>query len=333
MEKIKVGIIGSLSSAAEKHIEALKNLEQDFDFCGVCDLDENRLREQAFKYEVPFWVKYKEMLSQSGANLYVVTVPNFLHKKIGEDIARANKDALIEKPLVFKAGDANGLAGKFRKRKRNLFTTLQLRFHPALKAVKQAIDEEKLGKICDVSVNIFLYKPAEYFKQSKWKGIKKLEGGGLLDQGIGYIDIMGWLLGPVETVFAKTAILNHKIETEDSVQATLKFKSGALGTLNFNIFSYPQNLECSITIFGSQGTIRIGGDQMQEITFWDVKNYQMPLITKPSYSLLTYLYADILRQINGLKKSEADGIEAKRSIETVEAIYKSAKKNKEIKLS
>jgi len=332
MEKIKVGIIGSLSSTVEKHIEAMKNLGQDFDFCGVCDLEENRLREQAFKYEVPFWTNHKEMLKLSGANLYVVAAPNYLHKKIGEDVAKEKKDALIEAPISLNLKEAGGLINSFEKRKRNLFAMLPLRASPALKTVKHAIDEGKLGKIYGVDVNIFLFRPAEYFKQSKWKGVKKLEGGGLLDQGIDYIDIIQWFFGPLETVFSKVAVLNHKIETEDSVQAILKFKNGAFGALNFNLFSYPQNLECSITIFGSQGTIKIGGEKMQEIVFWDVKNYAMPSFTKPTYNLPTYIYAEIVPVLRGLKKAEIDGREARKSIEIIEAIYKSAKNKKEVKL-
>lgn len=101
MDKIKVGIIGSLSFIAEKHIEAIKNLGSDFELAGVCDLDENTLRTQAFKHEVPFWTKYKEMLASSGIDICVVAVPNHLHKKIGIDIAKAEKDALIEKTHGF----------------------------------------------------------------------------------------------------------------------------------------------------------------------------------------------------------------------------------------
>ena len=332
MEKIKVGIIGSLSTAVEKHIEALKNLENDFDFCGVCDIDENRLREQAFKNEIPFWTKYKEMLKLSGIDFYVVAVPNYLHKKIGQDIAKAKKDALIEKPLALNLKEADDLIKIFEKKKKNLFVMMQMRFHPALQAVKQAINEKKLGKILGVSLNIFWFRPREYFKRSAWKGIKKLEGGSLLNQGIHYIDIMQWLIGPVESVFGKTATLMHKIETEDTAQAILKFNGGTQGTLNFNIFTYPKNFECSLTIFGEQGTIKIGGERMQKIELWDVKNYPMPPVREPAYILPTYIYANIAQFLRRGLQAEIDGREARKSLEIIEAIYKSAKENKEIKL-
>ncbi len=333
MEKIKVGIIGSLSSVAEKHIEAIKNLANDFELAGVCDLNENELRTQAFKYEIPFWTKYKEMLKASGIDLYVVTTPNYLHRKIGEDIAKEKKDALVEKPLALNLAEADDLIKAFEKRKRNLFVMMQMRSHPAFQAIKQTINEGRLGKILGVSLNIFWFRPREYFQHSTWKGLKKLEGGGLLNQGIYYVDILNWLVGPVESVFGKIATLSHKIETEDTAEALLKLKNGkGLATLNFNIFTYPKNLECSIIIFGEQGTIKVGGDSMEKIELWDVKNCPLPPIQELAYSLQTYVYADMVQCLRRGITPEIDGREARKSLEIIEAIYKSAKENKEIKL-
>ncbi len=330
MEKIKVGIIGSLSSAAEKHIEAIKNLANDFELAGVCDLDENKLRSQAFKLEVPFWRKYKEMLGTSGINFIVVATPNYLHRKIGEDVAKAKKDALIEKPLALNLAEADDLMKAFEKRKKNLFVMMQMRFYPVLQAAKQAISEGRLGKILGGSLNIFWFRPREYFQRSTWKGLKKMEGGGLLNQGIHYVDILNWLVGPVESVFGKIATLSHKIETEDTAQAILKLKNRGLATLNYNIFTYPKNFECSIIIFGEQGTIKVGGDSMEKIELWDVKNCPLPPIQEPAYSLQTYVYANMVQSLRRGVASEVDGREARKSIAIIEAIYKSAKENKEI---
>ncbi len=159
-----------------------------------------------------------------------------------------------------------------------------------------------------------------------------MEGGGLLNQGIHYIDILNWLVGPVESVFGKIATLYHKIETEDTAQALLKLRNRGLATLNYNIFTYPKNLECSIIIFGDQGTIKIGGERMEKIELWDVKNYPLPPIQEPAYFLQTYVYANIVQCLRRGVVSEADGREARKSLEIIEAIYKSAKENKEIKL-
>jgi len=330
MEKIKVGIIGSLSFIAEKHIEAIKNLPADFDFAGVCDLNENQLRNQAFKYEVPFWTNYKEMLKISGIDLFVVATPNYLHKEIGENIARAQKDALIEKPMALNLEEADDLIKIFEKKKRNLFVMMQMRFHPVLQAVKQTISEGRLGKINGVSLSVFWFRTREYFKRSAWKGLKEKEGGSLLNQGVHYIDIMQWFLGSVESVYAKTATLMHHIETEDTAQALFKFKNGALGTLNFNIFTYSKNFECSIIVFGEQGTIKIGGERMEKIELWDVKNSPLPPISEPAYSLQTYVYADIAKSLGRGLAPVMDGLEARKSLEIIEAVYKSAKENKEI---
>ncbi len=333
MDKIKVGIIGSLSSIAEKHIEAIKNLANDFELAGLCDLDENKLRMQAFKYEVPFWTKYKEMLGTSGINFFVVATPNYFHKKIGEDIARAKKDALIEEPLGLNLKEADDLIKIFEKKKKNLFVMMQMKFHPAIQAVKQAIGEGRLGKVLGASLNVFWFRPREYFQRSTWKGSKKMEGGTLLDQGIHYVDILNWLVGPVESVFGKIATLCHKIETEDTAQALLKLKNRGLATLNYNIFTYPKNLECSIIIFGEQGTIKIGGERMEKIELWDVKNCPLPPIQEPAYSLQTYVYANMVQSLRRGVVSEVDGHEARKSLEIIEAIYKSAKENKEIHIS
>lgn len=229
--------------------------------------------------------------------------------------------------------EADELIRTFEKKKKKLFVMMQMRFHPALQVAKQAIVEGRLGRILGADLNIFWFRPREYFKRSTWKGLKKTEGGSLLNQGIHYIDIMQWLFGPVESVCGKIATLMHRIETEDTAQAIVKFKNKALGTLNFNIFTYPKNLECSLTILGEQGTIKIGGERMDDkIEFWDVKNYSMPPIQELAYILQTYTYANIAQSFRRNIKPEIDGREARKSLEIVEAIYKSAKENKEIHL-
>ena len=276
--------------------------------------------------------------------MVAICTPNGLHVPMAIEAAKSGKDVLLEKPLGINLKEVDKLLKFFEKKKKKLFAVLQVRFNPPLKAVKELIEKNKLGKIYNAAVVVRWQRPQEYFDKDEWRGTKKLDGGTLLNQGIHYVDILQWFLGPVKSVFAKKDRVAHKIEIEDLVTALLKFKNGTLATLEFTICTYPKNLECSISILGAKGTVKIGGPAANEVEVWEVAN-----LTKPNLppSLKPNIYASGLYQgscpnhifiyeniIKHYQKDKSailiDGKEAKKSLEIVEAIYRSAEKNKEI---
>jgi UDP-N-acetyl-2-amino-2-deoxyglucuronate dehydrogenase len=218
---------------------------------------------------------------------------------------------------------------------------MQVRYNPAIIALKNTLDNEKLGKINQVTLTTRWTRPQEYFKD--WRGTSNLDGGSLINQGLHYVDVMQWAVGPVKSVYAITDTLMHKIEIEDIALAILKFKNGSYGLIEFNINTYPKNMECSLTVLGEKGTIKIGGEAVNKIELWNVKDYEKPNIEeglKPNvYANGLYqgscpnhsqVYKDLIYDLENNTKKCLRGEDAIDSLRLVLAIYESAKTGKEV---
>jgi len=338
-KKIRFGLIGC-GQISSRHIDSIKALK-NAQLLAVCDIIEQRAKQ----YRVDWTTDYHHLIKRNDLDVISVCAPNGLHAQMGIDIARAGKHCLMEKPLGLNLKEADHLIGAFKKSGKKLFAVKQVRFNPAVLALKNAVSAKKLGKINNAALVVRWYRPQEYYDNDAWRGTKKLDGGGLLNQGIHYIDVLQWILGPAVSVYAKTDTIGHKIEIEDIALAILKFKSGAYATVEFTLSTYPCNLECSLAVLGKQGTIKLGGPAMDSIEIWQVANCPKLAIKN---GLAPNIYASGRYQgscpnhifvyqniINHLRKGErilADGYEARKSLEIVQAIYRSAKQNREIKL-
>jgi UDP-N-acetyl-2-amino-2-deoxyglucuronate dehydrogenase len=344
-KKIKFGLIGCgrISSQHFVSMEAVSEIELK----AVCDIKKDRAKKIAKKYKVDWYRNYHELLKRNDIDVVSICTPNGLHVPMGIEAAKSGKDVLMEKPLGINLKEVDKLLSLFKKKKRKLFAVLQVRFNPPIRAVKKIIEEKKLGKINNAALVVRWARPQKYFDQDEWRGTKKLDGGTLLNQGIHYVDILQWLLGPVESIFAKKDTIAHSIEIEDIAMALLKFKNGSYATLEFTICTHPRNLECSISILGSKGTIKIGGLAADKIGTWEVENLLKPELP-PSLSPNVYakglyqgscpnhffVYKNIVRYYQGDKSALiTDGDEARKSLEIVEAIYRSAEMNQEIFLT
>jgi UDP-N-acetyl-2-amino-2-deoxyglucuronate dehydrogenase len=150
-----------------------------------------------------------------------------------------------------------------------LFVVKQNRRNATLQLLKRAVEQKRFGKIYAVSVNVFWTRPQEYYDSAKWRGTWEFDGGAFMNQSSHYINLLDWLIGPVESVMAYTATLSRDIEVEDSGVAAIHWRSGAMGTLNGTMLTYPKSLEGSITILGEKGTVRVGGVAVNEIQHWE----------------------------------------------------------------
>jgi UDP-N-acetyl-2-amino-2-deoxyglucuronate dehydrogenase len=326
---MRLGLIGC-GHISEKHFEAITMIPR-IELKAVCDIKEDRMA----KYKVDKYQDYKKLLKRKDIDLISICTPSGLHVQMGMDVANAGKDALIEKPLGINLKEVDNLIEYFKEKKRKLYAVLQVRFNPPLIALKNAIG--KMGKIYNAAMVVRWQRPQKYFDQDEWRGTKKMDGGTLLNQGIHYVDILQWLLGPVESVFAKKDRIAHKIEIEDIVVAILRFKSGTYATLEFTICTYPRNLEASISVLGEKGTVKIGGQAADKIEVWEVKDLPRPILTE---GITPNVYAEGLYQGSCpnhqkvyqsiINKTATDGKEARKSLEIIEAIYKSADTNKEV---
>ncbi len=327
---LKVGLAGC-GRISSQHLTAMTLLKNQIKLMAVCDKDIKKAKTAGFKYNVPFYTDYKKLLKRNDIDLIIICTPIGLHYPMAIAAVRAGKHVLTEKPLALNLKQADELIRTFKKRKKQLFVVMQVRYNQALRVLREAIQKGKLGKIYNAALTIRWSRPQSYFAEAKWRGKKSLAGGALLNQGIHYVDALLRLLGEAKVLYGKVDTVAHNIEIEDQAFALLKFKNRAYGLIEFTINAYPENLECSITVLGEKGTVKLAGKAINEIEFWQVKNCPKPRIKKEIPNHLS-VYQDIINYFEKGKRPFFGAKEARKSIEIIEAIYKSAKQNKEIKL-
>ena len=189
----------------------------------------------------------------------VPRTPSGLHPQHGVRAAQAGRHVLTEKPMAISLAGADDLVRACDAAAVHLFVVKQNRLNPAIQLLKRAVDKERFGRIYMANTTVRWTRPQEYYDQQSWRGTWEFDGGAMMNQASHYVDLMQWLVGPVESVIAKTATQARQIEAEDSGAAVLKFRSGALGVIEVSVLTYPRNIEGSITILGEKGSVKIGG--------------------------------------------------------------------------
>ncbi len=339
---IKFGLVGC-GRISRQHISSLKVLEEEnlAKLVAVSDINLETAKKVGEELGIPYYNDYKEMLRKEDVDVVSIATPNGTHYSIAKDCALFGKHVLIEKPITINLKEADELINLFKSKNLHLFTVLQVRYNPSLQIVKKLIEEGKLGKLLNAAVVVRWTRPQEYFKG--WRGTRQMDGGTVINQGIHYLDILQWLLGPVDTVYAMTDTVAHKIEIEDEAVAIMRFKSNVLATYEFTINTYPKNMECSITILGTKGTIKIGGTAMNKIEYWQVEGVEQPSIEERNPNVYAngmyvgscpnhiYIYRDVVRILKEGGTNYISGEEGKKALEIVKAIYSSAKQKRPVK--
>lgn len=342
MSKLRVGIIG-LGRIFPRHLEdSIKQLPE-LSLTAVCDINFALAKEIGKRENVSYYKNYQDLINDKNVDIVTICTPNGLHFEIGMAVAKANKHCVMEKPMAIHFKDSLKLVKAFEKSKGKLFPVLQVRFNPAVQVLKNHVLEGSLGKILTASLTIRWTRPQKYFDESDWKGTLKMDGGTLLTQGIHYIDIMQYILGPANSIFGRLGKVAHKIETEDIANALIDFKSGTRANLEFTVCTYPHNLECSLTVLGEKGTVKIGGVAMNECEIWEVSNTPKPIIregiTPNVYAGGMYvgscpnhiaIYQNLINNLVYKKPSLINGEDALESLKIIEGIKKSDLQKKQI---
>ncbi len=223
----------------------------------------------------------------------------------------------------------------------HLFVVKQNRLNPPIQLLKRAIDRGRFGRIFLANCTVRWARPQEYYDQAPWRGTWEFDGGAFMNQASHYVDLIQWLVGPVESVIAKTATLARRIETEDTGVAVLKFRSGALGTIEVTMLTYPRNLEGSITILGERGSVKIGGTAVNKVEHWmfaeyddDDKTVEQANTNPPNVYGLGHegYYRNVLRVLRGEASPDTEGRAGRKSLELILGIYESAKTGREVPL-
>ncbi|MCO6498735.1 MAG: Gfo/Idh/MocA family oxidoreductase [Chitinophagaceae bacterium] len=334
-KKIKFGIIGC-GRIGHRHAMHASNFGE---LVAVCDNVSGKSSDIASKYGV---AEYKDMNQLFSAHpeidVIAICTPNGLHAVHTIAALKAGFHVLCEKPMAITVHDCGEMIYTADKMNKRLFIVKQNRFNPPVVAVKKVLDEGRLGKIYSIQLNCFWNRDEAYYANS-WKGTKDLDGGTLFTQFSHFIDLLYWMFGDVKHVNAILNNYHHQgiIEFEDTGVVTLEFDNGITGTLNYTVNSYQKNLEGSLTIFGEKGTVKIGGQYLNELEYQDIEGLEitgLPPGNPPnnyghyvgSMSNHDKVYENLIDVLQHGGTIATNGFEGMKTVEIIEKIYSAAGK-------
>ncbi|MCS0581287.1 Gfo/Idh/MocA family oxidoreductase [Massilia pinisoli] len=338
--KIRVAVVGCGRIAAN-HFSAIEKHAERLDIVDVCDVDPSALAQAVERTGAAGHASLDEMLASTQADMVILTTPSGLHPEQTIQIAATGRHVMTEKPMATRWHDGLRMVKACDDANVRLFVVKQNRRNATLQLLKRAVEKGRFGRIFSVSVNVFWTRPQEYYDSAKWRGTWEFDGGAFMNQASHYIDLLDWLIGPVESVMAYTATLARNIEVEDSGVAALRWRSGAMGTLNVTMLTYPKNMEGSITILGEKGTVRIGGVAVNEIQRWEFAEQDADdeLLKSASYETTSVYgfghplyYDNVIQCLRGEAEAETDGREGLKSLELLIAMYLSSRDGKRVAL-
>ena len=338
-KSFRIALVGC-GRISKNHFEAIDKID-GLELVAVCDGDPERAKRAGLEWKVPYFTSYERMLAESNADVVTIATPSGLHPAQGIAAAQAGKHVVMEKPMAISLTGADALVHACDKAGVQLFVVKQNRLNPPVQLLKRAVDRNRFGRIYMASCAVHWARPQEYYDQAPWRGTWEFDGGAFMNQASHYVDLIQWLMGPVESVIAKTATLARRIETEDTGIAILKFRSGALGAIEVTMLAYPRNLEGSLTILGEKGSAKIGGTAVNKIEHWefaepddDDKLIEAANTSPPNVYGLGHqgYYRNVLSVLRGEAKPDTDGRAGRKSLELILGIYESAKTGREVPL-
>jgi UDP-N-acetyl-2-amino-2-deoxyglucuronate dehydrogenase len=338
-ENFRIALVGC-GRISKNHFDAIEQID-GLELVAVCDLDAERARRAAEERGVACYTSYEKMLAESNADVVTIATPSGLHTEQGIAAADAGKHVVMEKPMAISLTGADALVHACDKARVQLFVVKQNRLNPPIQLLKRAVDRNRFGRVYLANCTVHWARPQEYYDQAPWRGTWEFDGGAFMNQASHYVDLIQWLMGPVESVMAKTATLARRIETEDTGIAILKFRSGALGTIEVTMLAYPRNLEGSITILGEKGSAKVGGTAVNKIENWEFAEYddddklvETANTSPPNVYGLGHqgYYRNVLAVLRGEAKADTDGRAGRKSLELILGIYESAKTGRDVPL-
>lgn len=331
--KLRIALVGC-GRIAQSHFAALKQHAGRAELVAVCDNEPAALATATREQQVPGFDSLDALLAGSDADLVVLATPSGLHPRQAIKVAHAGRHVLSEKPMATKWDEGVEMVRVCRDTGVKLFVVKQNRLNGTLQLLKRAVDLRRFGRIAMVNVNVFWTRPQSYYDAAPWRGRWDLDGGAFMNQASHYVDMVDWLVGPVDNVHAYTATLARDIEAEDTGVMSLRLRSGALASINVTMLTHGRNFEGSITILGERGTVRIGGVAVNRIEHWefDTPHEDDAKVSQASYGIESVYgpghplyYDNVIRTLRGEAHAEVDGYEGLRSLEVLIAAYRSAR--------
>jgi UDP-N-acetyl-2-amino-2-deoxyglucuronate dehydrogenase len=337
---IRFALVGC-GRIAQNHFAAIQTHASRCELVDVCDIDPVALAAAVEKTGARGHNSLSGLLEHTTADCVILTTPSGLHPAQAIEVAAAGRHVITEKPMATRWKEGRAMVEACDKAGVRLFVVKQNRRNDTLQLLKRAVEQKRFGSIYSVAVNVFWTRPQAYYDSAKWRGTWEFDGGAFMNQASHYIDLLDWLIGPVESVMAYTGTLARQIEVEDSGVAAIRWRSGAMGTLNVTMLTYPQNLEGSITILGEKGSVRVGGVAVNEIQHWEFAD-QRPedaTIRQASYATTSVYgfghplyYDNVIQTLRGEAEPETDGREGLKSLELLIGLYLSARDGRRVAL-
>lgn len=338
-ENVRIALVGC-GRISQNHFEAISRVP-GLELSAVCDADASRARAAGESQGVPWFTSYDTMLAQASCDAVAICTPSGLHPAQGIAAARVGKHVISEKPMAISLSAADDLVAACDLANVHLFVVKQNRLNPPIQLLRRAVDKGRFGRIYLANATVRWSRPQEYYDAAEWRGTWEFDGGAIMNQASHYVDLMQWLVGPVESVMAKTATLARQIEVEDTGIAVLKFRNGALGVIEVTMLTFPRNLEGSITILGEKGSVKIGGSAVNRVEAWQFADYDdddkaiEAVATNPptvyGFGHEAY-YRNVLAVLRGEARPDTDGRSGRKSLELILGIYESAKTGHDVPL-
>lgn len=340
---IKFGLVGC-GRIAKRHADLLSSgAINGASLVAVCDIKPERAESFGSKYAVSYFTDMHDMAINANIDIFVVLTESGNHANHVIELSKYGKHIIVEKPMALTLPDADSMIKACDQARIKLFVVKQNRFNLPIIKLRQAIENNRFGKLTMGTVRVRWCRDDYYYSQDPWRGTWKLDGGVLSNQASHHIDLLEWMMGPVNSVFAKGTTALANIEAEDTAVVVLNFKSGAIGIIEATTATRPGNLEGSISILGEYGTVEISGFAVNKMSVWQFIN-SLPddLDVAEKYSTnppdvygfghKSYLQ-NIVDSLNNKNLFEiVDGAQGRKSVELINAIYESIITNKEVML-
>ena len=325
---------------ARNHIDAIAKIE-GLELVAACDPHPERASAIADPLGIPWFTDYEKMLSEVECDVVAIATPSGLHPGQGVIAANLGRHVVTEKPMAISLKGADELVRACDTARVHLFVVKQNRLNAPVQALKSAIDRGRFGRLYIANCTVRWSRPQDYYDQAGWRGTWEFDGGAFMNQASHYVDLIQWVMGPVESVIAKTATLARRIETEDTGVAVMRFRSGALGVIEVTMLTFPRNLEGSITVLGEKGTVKIGGTAVSKVEHWEFADSEpgdetiRAMAGNPpnvyGYGHEAY-YRNVLEVLRGNAQADTDGRAGRKSLELILGIYESARTGCEVPL-
>jgi UDP-N-acetyl-2-amino-2-deoxyglucuronate dehydrogenase len=337
--KIKFAVVGC-GHIGKRHASMIQN-NPSCELTALCDIRPASDLGLETYAPVPFYSSMEEMLSSANIDVVCICSPNGVHAAQSALALDHKKHVVCEKPMGLTKAECEQVIYKALQVSKQVFCVMQNRYSPPSVWLKEVISNKILGDIYMVQINCYWNRDQRYYKQDGWKGKKKLDGGTLYTQFSHFVDIMYWLFGDITNIKATLRDFNHATltEFEDSGIVTFDFVNGGLGCINYSTSIYDKNLESSLTIIGSNGSIKVGGQYMNEVEYCHIKDYTMPELApsnppndygdyKGSAANHHYVFENVVDTLTGGNSATTNALEGLKVVDIIERIYSSSSLNK-----